>query len=300
MRWLACLALCAALGFGQASDFQIAIHARAAQDAQKAQDFATAVREYEILSRLLPDSAEVQSNLGIALYFHKETERALAALKKASEMNPRLATPHLFAGFAWRRLSNPDAAAPELEKAVDLKGADPLARLWLGYTYADQSRYDAAVQQFQKASELDPNNIDTWYALGETYLHLGKAATVRLLAIAPDGGRAWELAGEQFQLQNDRQQALVLFEGALRRRPDLKELCAIVRDLGGHPEVTTRVSTSAAASEEDRFYYQAHDLEQRARASFERVVQLAPDSYQAHQILADTYMAQQQFESTAS
>jgi tetratricopeptide (TPR) repeat protein len=39
--------------------------------------------------------------------------------------------------------------------------------------------------------------------------------------------------------------------------------------------------------QEDRFYSQAHDAEREAQAAFERVAQIAPDSYRAHQIIAN-------------
>ncbi len=268
---------------------ELTVHSKAAQNAQKLGDFPTAVREYEIVARLLPGSAEVLSNLGIAQYFNHDTDQAIGTFCKAMAMKPALEAPHLFAGLAFYRLSNLDSAVPELETAIKLNGSDSVARTWLGYSYLGQSRFEAASQQFQIASSLDPNNIDIWYSLGQACLQLGRSATAKLLAIAPDGGRAWQLAGEQFLLQNDQAHARALFEGALERRPDLVELRSIVGTLGARPVV----ARSKSIGEEDTLYHIAHGYEQRARESFERVVKLAPDSYRAHQVLADSYVAQQ-------
>ncbi len=296
MRIFTYLGLVAALlrpCFAQVAPEEIAVHARVAQKAQADKDFLTAIREYELLARWLPQTAEVQSNLGVALYFNNDTMRAISSFRRAIDINPNLATPHLFTGLAWYRLSNPDAAAPELEKAVAINGSDAVARTWLGYAYVEQSRYDVAAKQFKAASNLDENNIDVWYGLGQSLLQLGKEATVKLLAVAPDGGRAWQLAGDQFQLHKDSERALALFEGALERRPDLIEVAEAVRSLGGIPKTAGNAPHTGSLSEEDALYRQAHDYEQSARESFAHVASLAPDSYRAHQILADSYAAQQ-------
>ncbi len=203
---------------------EAAAHARAAQDAERRNDFPTAVREYDYVLTQIPRNAEMQSNLGVALYFNHELSRAIAVFRRAMALNTNLLAPHLFSGLAWYRLSHPDAAVPELETAVHINPSDVIARTWLGYAYVAQSRYDSALKEFQAACQLDPNNIDVWYALGQTQLQIGKAATLQLLGIAPDGGRTWQLAGEQAQLQGNRRDALEDFMGAFHRRPDLTEL----------------------------------------------------------------------------
>ena len=107
----------------------------------------TAVREYEYLTRQLPRSAEMQSNLGVALYFDHQWERAIAVFRKAIALNPNLLAPHLFTGLAWYQLAKPDAAVSELETAVRLHASDVIAHTWLGYAYVAQSRYEVQRQR---------------------------------------------------------------------------------------------------------------------------------------------------------
>lgn len=301
MAMLAKLCLLAGMAFplllaAQQLTPEMASHARLAQDAERRNDFPTAVHEYRLLARMLPNSAEIQSNLGVALYFDHELRPAVAAFHKAMAIDPNLMAPHLFSGLAWYHLSNPDSAVPELEKAVRINPKDPIAHTWLGYAYSAQGHSQAAVKQFEEASRIDPKNIDVWYALGHTWLQIGKDATLHLLAVAPDGGRVWELAGEQSGMRGDQKEALLDFEQAERRRPDLLELRKRIIELGGtameqapsaHP---TRVL--GRDQKEDAAYEQAHQAEERSRAAFEQVAQLAPDSYRAHQILADAYVSQ--------
>ena len=131
--------------------------------------------------------------------------------------------------------------------------------------------------------------------MGEAKLQIGKERTLALLKAAPDGGRTWQLAGEQFQLEGNRTRELADFEQANARRPDIPELRAAVTKLGGNP-VSAAVAPSTQAGREDALYAQAHDAEQKSRNAFEHVLSIAPDSYRAHQILADAFVAQQQDE----
>jgi tetratricopeptide (TPR) repeat protein len=277
----------------QTASKQIATHAQAAQEAERRNDFPAAVHEYEYLTRQLPRSVEMQSNLGVALYFNHEWVRAIDVFRKASALKPNLLAPHLFSGLAWYQLAKPDEAVPELEKAVYLRPSDVIAHTWLGYAYVAQSRYEVAAKQFEAACQIAPDNIDAWYALGQSYLEMGKDATRELLVVAPDGGRAWELAGEQSQLQGDSKKALRDFQQASARRSDIPELHKLVADMGGTVTVASMPQQSRS-SQEDTLYQQAHDAEQNARTAFEHVLQIDPNSYRAHEIMADALVAEQQ------
>lgn len=278
----------------QATADDSAAHARAAQAAEQRNDFPDAVREYRILASRYPHNAEVLSNLGVALFFNQQWPEAIDVLRKAIAVDPALLAPHLFSGLVWSRLSNPDAAVPELEEAVHLNSTDVLAMTWLGYEYSAQARYRPAVAQFEAAARHDPNNVDVWYALGETWLAIGKDATRHLLQTAPDGARVWQMAGEQCQLRGEDAQALRDFDQAYIRRPADGTLRNLIVSLGATPPpATTRVTAQDTAAE-DALYGDAHQAEEHSRAAFARVEQLAPDSYRAHEVLADSLVARKQ------
>jgi len=123
----------------------MASHAQAATEAEHRGDFLSAVHEYEYLTRQLPRSAEMQSTLGVALYFNHQWQQAIVVLRKAMTLSPN----------CWRRpvqrfwrginSAKPDAAVPELETAVRLRSSTS-SRHMLGYAYVAQSRYDAAAK----------------------------------------------------------------------------------------------------------------------------------------------------------
>jgi tetratricopeptide (TPR) repeat protein len=275
----------------QTSNSQILPHAQAAQEAEQRNDFQTAVQEYSYVVHLLPHDAQMQSNLGVALYFDHEYQRAISVFHKAIEIQPALLAPHLFTGLAWSRLSNPDRAVPELQKAVHIQASDPLAHAWLGYAYVAQHHYDAAAKEFDLVSQIDPKNIDVWYALGQSYLQIGDDATEELLSIAPESGRTWQLAGEQCLLRNDSANALEDFQRANVLRPDIADVRSAVVSMGGTPTPVAGHHPSKDSEREDALYREAHEAEQKARLAYQYVVDLAPDSYRAHQILADSYVA---------
>jgi tetratricopeptide (TPR) repeat protein len=280
---------------GQASPEQLTEHQQSAQRAEAREDFETAIREYDLLAHWLPQSSEVQSNLGVALYFHHDLAKAADVFRRAIALNQNLYTPHLFLGLTLARLSQPDAASAELQKAIIINSTDPLAHTWLGYTYIAQAHYEAAVEQLEIALREQPANPDIAFALGQCYLDLGKAAIARLSEVAPDGGRTWQLAAEQFEAQGNRGKALRAYSGALERRPDIERLRSKILALGGTlPEPGKGVAGDPGP--EDVLYERVQQYEQKARESFERVSQMDPDSYRAHQVQADSYVAAGRFD----
>jgi len=278
---LVCMSTCA---YGQLTSAQIEEHAEKAQTAQAAQDFKTAIAEYGILSRAVPHNAELLSNLGVAYYFDGQLPRSMSTMRKAVAIKPDLEAPHLFLGLASYRLSDPDGAVKELQQTVHLNPDDALAHTWLGYAYMAQSHFDAALKEFQTTAQLQPDNVDGWYAMGQAYLEIGKEKTQQLLRIAPDGGRAWQLAGEQFAINGDKEKAAAAFAEAHRRRIDIPSSGAVGEAVTEH------------SSAEDLLYHQAHQAEVAAHEAFQDVLDQKPTSARAHQIMADAYFAQQQFD----
>ncbi|HEY3627023.1 MAG TPA: tetratricopeptide repeat protein [Terracidiphilus sp.] len=281
--------------FAQEADEQLAAHQQRARAAEERQDFAAAVREYRALADALPNNAELESNLGVALYFNHEFKRAADTLRRAETLKPALYAPHLFAGLAMAQLGEPDAAVVELQKAVSINSADPLAHTWLGYEYTAQSRFERAAEQMQIAVQQKPEDQDVWFALGRCYLELGKQATIELLHAAPDGGRTWQLAGEQYEAQGNKGKAVKLYSGALERRPDLTELGEKVHAPGG-TAAAAKASRDANHDEEDRLYRLVHSYQAKAKEAFERVARIDADSYRAHQVLGDSYAAADRFD----
>jgi len=291
-------ALFASTVIGQDSQSRIAQHARSAQQAQREGDFATAVREFTILSRLLPNVAEVHSNLGVAYYFHKQPQEALLAFEKALQLKPDLVSALIFSGILNNQLSKSAEAAKLLERAIELNPVDPLAQTWLAHSYAAEGRYREAADHFLLASQRSPTDVDIWYGLGQVYLELGRQEVERLINLAPTGGRILQLAGDLWLLRGDSDKALALYQQALKRRPGLTEVQQIVsrlQDGKAQPSELSRIPpvTSESSSQEDKHYLAATEYRERAQRAFEQISALGANSHRAHQVLAESLQAQQ-------
>jgi tetratricopeptide (TPR) repeat protein len=300
-----CLAVCllASYVIGQDDQNRIARHAQAAQQAQRAGDFATAIREFTILSRLLPEVPEVHSNLGVAYYFHKQRREALAAFEKALQLNPDLVAALIFSGIAHYDLSKPAQATKLLERAARLSPADPLAHTWLAHSYAAQARFREAADHYLIASERSPNDVDIWYGLGQVYLELGRGEVKRLNEVAPNGARILQLAGDLWLLRGEQGHALALYQEALKRRPSLIEVQKIVGQLldqqkrsqpaGVAQPLPAPADSPSPPSQEDAHYLAATQFRERAQRAFDRISALGADSHRAHQVLAESLVAQE-------
>jgi protein O-GlcNAc transferase len=291
--------LVASTVLGQDSQSRIEQHARSAQQAQREGDFATAVREFTILSRVLPEVAEVHSNLGVAYYFHKQPQQALLAFDKALQLKPDLVSALIFSGILNNQFSKSAEAAKLLERAIELNPLDPLAQTWLAHSYAAEGRYREAADHFLLASERSPTDVDIWYGLGQVYLELGRQEVERLANLAPAGARILQLAGDLWLLRGDSDKALTLYQQALKRRPGLTEVQQIVSRLsqGGkaQPLEVSQIPPPASESsvQEDKHYLAATDYRERAQRAFERISALGANSHRAHQILAESLRAQE-------
>ncbi|MGH9765919.1 MAG: tetratricopeptide repeat protein [Blastocatellia bacterium] len=295
--------LLASIVAGQDDQSRIARHAEAARQAQREGDFGAAIREFTVLSRLLPEVAEVHSNLGVAYYFHKQRREALAAFEQALKLKPDLVSALIFSGIANYELSRPGPATKLLERAVELSPADPLAHTWLAHCYAAQARYGEAADHFILASQRSPNDVDIWYGLGHVYLELGRQEVKRLNETAPNGARILQLAGDLWRLRGETDHALALYREALKRRPGLAEVRQIIqtikrlRDQQGKSEVSppqpAPADSPSPPSPEDAHYLAATEFRERARRAFERISALGPNSHCAHRVLAESLEAQE-------
>jgi tetratricopeptide (TPR) repeat protein len=67
-----------------------------------------------------------------------------------------------------------DAAESLLKKAVRIDPSYTRAYLLLGNLYSQEHHYAKAVPEYQHALRLDPSLPDTYYHLGQSYMHLGR------------------------------------------------------------------------------------------------------------------------------
>jgi tetratricopeptide (TPR) repeat protein len=96
--------------------------------------------------------------------------RALAALRRASEMDPALRRAHYRAGLVYIREGRPADAEREFEAELALSPDNTDAQYHLGYAHLLQSQRDQALALFQSVVASNPQHAEAQYQLGKLLL----------------------------------------------------------------------------------------------------------------------------------
>ncbi|HEX5705900.1 MAG TPA: tetratricopeptide repeat protein, partial [Pyrinomonadaceae bacterium] len=161
--------------------------------------------------------------LAVARFYNTDDARALALLRRYTELQPRDARGHYVAGVMLHLMMrgeearaalarsfelsatadaayflgliayNSDATAEAeawLKRAVALDPRHAPARTSLGMTYAKRKDFAAARAELERAVELDPQDLTAAYQLGMVYTRTGDSARARAMMETADRLRA--------------------------------------------------------------------------------------------------------------
>jgi len=140
---------------------------------------------------LLPDDAEAQNNLGLALQDLRQFDSAVACYRRALKINPNDAAICNSLGTALQDMGQFDAAVDSYRLAVRLKPDYVIAHNNLGIAFQELRRYDDAVTCYRRALEIKPDYADAHRNLGIALVRLGQldeaiASYLLSLGIKPD------------------------------------------------------------------------------------------------------------------
>src|SRR5262249_7565844 len=134
----------------------------------------TAIERY---IQLAPSDAEGHFVQGTLYALEGAMDAAERSHERAAHLDPRRAAIHLALGQCYL-YHNP--TPPRLEQAARcFEGASHLApggadiRCRRGLAGFPQGRWRQSVETLQQARRLDPHSAQTYYILGQAYLHLG-------------------------------------------------------------------------------------------------------------------------------
>ena len=91
-------------------------------------------------------------------YFDGESDRAIAAGRKAMELNPRYVRPHWIIGYAFLHRETPDreSAIKEFRQLVEKEPRWCEGRMTLGGVLSQQGRIDEALKCYRETLRLKP------------------------------------------------------------------------------------------------------------------------------------------------
>jgi Tfp pilus assembly protein PilF len=115
--------------------------------------------------RCSPDDADVQYNMGLALFQAGRTSLAQEYFERAVELRPGFAAAHLNLGTLLYRAGRFNEAVEQCGMAVAAQPNHPQARSNLGIALMSAGRRDEAIEQFNRSLELEPANPYAHYSL---------------------------------------------------------------------------------------------------------------------------------------
>jgi tetratricopeptide (TPR) repeat protein len=115
---------------------------------------------------------------------------AESELRRALELDPQRATPHVWMAIVLEATGRSEQAVAEARKAVELAPREAAVRAGLGYRLFWARRYEEAVTELTAALELDPKLETAHYFIGRVRVQQGRfddarEAFARAKQIAP-------------------------------------------------------------------------------------------------------------------
>jgi tetratricopeptide (TPR) repeat protein len=125
------------------------------------------------------DSAEARLLLGTTKMNAQEFSEALADLKKAVDLNPRLPDVYSYYGLALLATGDTAAASDAFRKELEFNPNDFVSNLQLGVVLKQDQRYDDARTSFERALRVRPGDPAVRYQLATLDLIAGQLDEAR-------------------------------------------------------------------------------------------------------------------------
>ena len=253
---------------------------------------------------LMPNDAEVHSNLGLALSDLGRIEEAEARYRQAIALKPGFAEAHSNLGNALRSLGRLEESEASYRQAIALKPGLAEAHCNLGDTLRVLGRVVEAESSYRQAIALKPGLAEAHGNLGNTLKDLGRleeaeASYRQTVALMPRLAEAHVNLGDTLRALDRLEEAEASFRQAITLKPAFAEAYSdlgIVLDALGRLDDAEASYRQAIALKPD--YAKAHvnlgivlgDLGRLddALASYRQAIALQPDYAEAHRSLGNT------------
>jgi tetratricopeptide (TPR) repeat protein len=211
---------------GRASNPAIQTHFAAAQQAQGAQDWPAAEREYRAVLALAPSFAEVHMNLGLVYQLQNRVPEAMAEFQRALKLKPALAGANFFLGVDYCKTGEGVKAIPYLQAALRAEPHPMEAWSWLATAQEISGQISEEVVTLARGLKEHPRDVDLLYLLGHAYERLGKREVAQLDRSEPGSARSEQLLAQSYATSNEWPSAVIHFQNALAATPDRRDLHA--------------------------------------------------------------------------
>lgn len=188
-------------------------HMRAGADAERQQDFKSAIAQFRQLTELEPKAAIGFVRLGNAYMENRQYGEAIPVLKKALEQDPESPAAHKLLGYALLAQGYAAEAIPHLETVKEV-GA-------LGIAQMQTDHPAEAVSNLQAALVKTPNDPDLLFYLSEASELLSQQSLDAMTAADPNSSRTHQVRAHSYYVSHQFQEAEKEYLQALTLRPDV-------------------------------------------------------------------------------
>lgn len=196
---------------------------RRAAEYLKANDPASAAKEFTAVLALDPRNAEAYANLGVIAFLQHDYKNAAQYLRGALALDPSLAKTEALLGICERRLGEPSAQAL-LEKsfrALKDKHLQIQVGMELADIYYQQGNLDRTASMMTSLVDLDPDNVEVLFMAQRTYSELADDTLNKLAILAPASARMQQVIAERLINAGDLKGATDHYRKALAIDPRL-------------------------------------------------------------------------------
>ncbi|WP_020613915.1 tetratricopeptide repeat protein [Sediminispirochaeta bajacaliforniensis] len=193
-----------------------------------------ALKEYLLLIKLEPQSANHYYKAGTLFESRQRSEKALNYYRKAIELDPRHSDAHYSLGYALFRGKKVVEAKIELEEALKHNPNNYKAHFYLGKLLKENHDYVAALLNFEKAQRDPELKIRALVERGSCYMHMNsfdKAVTEleRAIKLSNNDSSQEVLYARYFlalcyEKSRDFEKAIEQWEGIYKKKPSFRDV----------------------------------------------------------------------------
>ena len=128
--------------------------------AQVDENYDLAMKYYNMVLQLAPDTAEAYYNMGIAYFKKCEYDKAIECYIKAIELKPDFAEAYYNIGNVYKEIGNYDRAIEHYKKATEFKPDFAEAYHNIGNLHKEEGNYNIAIANLTLAIEKQSQTIE--------------------------------------------------------------------------------------------------------------------------------------------
>jgi tetratricopeptide (TPR) repeat protein len=198
-------------------------HMQLAQAALKANDMATAAKEFHNVLALDPGNVEANVNLGVIAFSQDDCQTSSRLLRKTLARRPSIPQAQAILGICEKRLGDRSAQAlleSSFSELTDVKLRTQVGMELVGLYY-QQGASERAIPVVQKLVDINPDDTDILYMAQRLYGELAEDTLNKLAVLAPGSARMQQVIAERLVNTGNLKEAIEHYKKALEINPHL-------------------------------------------------------------------------------